>query len=376
MFEESILREYDARIDALSALCDRVGEQLGAVLAPHQPLMHSITRRVKSRESLKEKLSRPDKIYRRLEDVTDLVGVRIVTYFDDATFEIAAAIERALHVHLGDSRDKRRQLSADQFGYRSLHYVCSLAGEQRSKDGVEAGVRFEIQIRTILQHAWAEIEHDLGYKSAASVPVAIRRRFSRLAGLLELADEEFLSIRKELRAYEASLRDRGPEALRRVSLDKVSLEAFVETEAVRRVDEAVSAQLKLPLHESVFFPEYLVQMLGHVGLSNVDDLERAVRDREAEVLAFVPHYFDFAQETWSFSNRNLDRVHRGYSLVFVAHLAVLESRELDLDRAEQVTDFFATLDYRGDRDRASKVALRLLEAYRRHLRERKRHSHG
>ena len=59
-------------------------------------------------------------------------------------------------------------------------------------------VKFELQIRSILQHAWAEIEHDLGYKSESTVPRAARRRFSRLAGLLELADAEFQGIREQL----------------------------------------------------------------------------------------------------------------------------------------------------------------------------------
>ena len=48
----------------------------------------------------------------------------------------------------------------------------------------------EIQIRTVMQHAWAEIEHDLGYKSKEDIPDKYRRQFSILAGLIELADDK------------------------------------------------------------------------------------------------------------------------------------------------------------------------------------------
>lgn len=52
-------------------------------------------------------------------------------------------------------------------------------------------------MRTILQHAWAEIEHDIQYKSVETIPSLIRRRFMSLAGLLEIADREFQAIQNE-----------------------------------------------------------------------------------------------------------------------------------------------------------------------------------
>ncbi len=59
------------------------------------------------------------------------------------------------------------------------------------------------------QHGWAEAaRHDLGYKSAAGVPAEIRRRFARVASLLELADDEFGYIRVALKDYEATVSDK------------------------------------------------------------------------------------------------------------------------------------------------------------------------
>jgi putative GTP pyrophosphokinase len=86
-----------------------------------------------------------------------------------------------------------------KLGYQSIHYLvkfsntrCDLPEYARFKSKVT-----EVQVRTILQHAWAEIEHDIQYKAVETIPGSIRRRFTSLAGLLEIADREFQSISSE-----------------------------------------------------------------------------------------------------------------------------------------------------------------------------------
>ncbi|EGW37927.1 RelA/SpoT domain-containing protein [Desulfosporosinus sp. OT] len=128
--------------------------------------VHSITSRVKSRESLKRKANREDDKYTKLEDITDLAGIRIITYFADQVDLIASFVEEEFEVDRSNSVDKRELIDPEKFGYLSLHYVVKLPPfrlqlieYQRFKD-----CKLEIQIRSILQHTWAEIEHDLGYK--------------------------------------------------------------------------------------------------------------------------------------------------------------------------------------------------------------------
>jgi ppGpp synthetase/RelA/SpoT-type nucleotidyltranferase len=78
----------------------------------------------------------------------------------------------------------------ERFGYQSIHYLVQVS-EARVALAEYARYRAmiaEIQVRTILQHAWAEIEHDIQYKSSVAMPSVIRRRFMSLAGLLEIAD--------------------------------------------------------------------------------------------------------------------------------------------------------------------------------------------
>src|SRR5205085_6657438 len=90
------------------------------------------------------------------------------------------------------------------------------------------GLKVEIQTRSILQHAWAEIEHDIGYKRASGLPSAFQRRFSRLAGLLEMADQEFVSINSELRKYRLTLWGEIKASPGSVSIDSLSLEVIAQ----------------------------------------------------------------------------------------------------------------------------------------------------
>ena len=72
-----------------------------------------------------------------------------------------------------------------RIGYASVHYIASLKGSRTSSPEYSRfqNIKFEVQIRSILQHTWAEIEHDLQYKSQESLPRELRRKFARLAGL-------------------------------------------------------------------------------------------------------------------------------------------------------------------------------------------------
>lgn len=162
--------------------------------------VHSVVSRTKEESSLKNKINKSFKKYTTIEEITDLCGIRIITYFEDEVDQIADIIQKALVIDPINSIDKRKLLPANQFGYLSLHFVASLTTSQLQlpKYIKFKNCKIEIQIRSILQHAWAEIEHDLGYKSQIVNSYDARRSFSRLAGLLEIADIEFRRLRNDL----------------------------------------------------------------------------------------------------------------------------------------------------------------------------------
>ena len=102
----------------------------------------------------------------------------------------------------------------------------------------------------MLQHTWAEIEHDLGYKSAEGLPKAIKRDFSRLAGLLELADKEFLSIRNYLTNYQDEVNKiiQSTEVETNILIDRITLKEFIKSSFFKEQAHFIAYETKLNIN--------------------------------------------------------------------------------------------------------------------------------
>lgn len=189
---DRILSEYDRDARLLQDFEREIERRIRALLERHQLRVSTLAVRVKKRESLKRKVTRKRK-YSSLFDVTDLVGARIITYYTDHADKAAKLVRDHFSCDWKNSEDKRDRLRVEQFGYRSDHYIVQLPDREAI---AFSGLRAEIQIRTILQHAWAEIEHDeLGYHADSIVPAEVRRKLARAAAILEGVDEEFRELR-------------------------------------------------------------------------------------------------------------------------------------------------------------------------------------
>lgn len=194
---EAILQEYRDVLPQCKTVAKEVYNTLKSTFEQAGLLVAAIEYRVKAEESLAGKLELKGGKYKSLADITDIIGLRVITFYTDDVDKVASAVERLFTVDWDNSVDKRKIHEIDSFGYLSLHYICS-------KEGFP--YRFEIQMRTVLQHAWANMNHDTGYKSGVEIPKMYLRNLSRLAGMLELVDEQFSLIRSELTDYRRRVR--------------------------------------------------------------------------------------------------------------------------------------------------------------------------
>lgn len=188
----------------------------------------AIESRVKKPASLQKKIELKGDKYNSLSDITDILGTRIICFFSDDVDKTAALIQNIFEVDAENSVDKRAALNPDSFGYLSIHYIVSLPRNQNHPEKL-TGLKFEIQVRSILQHTWAVINHDLGYKTEYGVPKSITRDFSRVAGLLEIADDQFVAIRNNINNYSREIKSKIAEnKADDVLIDIVSLREYIK----------------------------------------------------------------------------------------------------------------------------------------------------
>lgn len=224
---EKILDLYRKKRSMYHNFTHEMQELITVFLMNKNIRIHSIVSRVKEEASLKNKINK--KSYTCLEEITDLCGIRIITYFSDDVDLIADIIQKSFAIDPVNSVDKRKLLPATQFGYLSLHFIAGLTTTQLQLPQYKKfeNCKFEIQICSVLQHAWAEIEHDLEYKSPTAISYNVRRSFSRLAGLLEIADAEFVMLRNHLQ----------PSPLLETKANPVSLQPYSQTSARKMLSE-------------------------------------------------------------------------------------------------------------------------------------------
>ena len=120
-----IIESYHELEPTLKFVADTAWAALQKKVEESGMMCAGVTGRVKAEESLAGKLTRKG-TYKSVLDVTDLVGLRVITYFVDDVERVAQIVEELFDVEEKDIEDKRSKLAATQFGYLSLHCLCRL----------------------------------------------------------------------------------------------------------------------------------------------------------------------------------------------------------------------------------------------------------
>jgi putative GTP pyrophosphokinase len=214
-----------------------------------------------------------------LSQITDLAAVRVITFFTRTVSQVDEAIRREFDVV--ERVDKAASLWREgRLGYQSVHYLVRL-GPNRLSLGEYQHYRdliVEIQVRTVMQHAWAEIEHDIQYKAIETIPDQIRRRFVSLAGLLEIADREFQAIQDD----DERLRNSARESVNRGELQQVEITG----DALRAyLDKKLGPDGRM-VPWSYEFTARILRQLGFSSLDQVDECIAGYDDDRVSRVAF------------------------------------------------------------------------------------------
>ncbi len=171
---------------------------------------HDVQFRVKAAASAAEKLSRRTRDGRlkypggpaRLDD---LIGVRVILYVESDIDAVAIALSNQFICH--DDEDKTAIMRKNGgIGYAGRHLTLEVPEKNPPTNCKEySGYRFEVQIRTVLQHAWAEFEHDIRFKGSSGDNAEISRAFTMASTLIELADQQFVNIADILKRQQAQV---------------------------------------------------------------------------------------------------------------------------------------------------------------------------
>ena len=276
---EAILEEYREHLPQFEQVKNQILAQLKEVFEEAGLIVASIEGRVKTEGSLAGKLELKGSKYASLQDITDIVGVRVITFYIDDVDKVASAVDRLFEIDWENSVDKRKAHEIDSFGYMSLHYICRTEGFP---------YRFEIQMRTVLQHAWANMNHDTGYKSGVEVPKEYLRNLSRLAGLLELVDEQFSQIRSDLTDYRRRVQALVASGnLDEVQLDGDTFRSYLQLKPFDKLNKRIAAVNQAEIQDVSLMPYLAVfKAMGCKTLGDIDNLIKKYREGGYQIACY------------------------------------------------------------------------------------------
>jgi putative GTP pyrophosphokinase len=227
--QEEFRQQYNQRKPQYERLAANLQQALRAFLEEKSISYLEVLARVKDVDSAYEKIARKD-YDSPFEQIEDWCGLRIICYYPSDIDRICEVLKDEFAVHTQE--DTAQRLASNEFGYRSIHFILQVKSTWAVTPNYRGLQDFkaEVQVRTILMHAWAEIEHKLAYKSTEQAPDQFRRKLSWLSAKLEEADAQFEELRSGISAYRKTIYETvtNVSAFRSQKFNLDTLQAFLD----------------------------------------------------------------------------------------------------------------------------------------------------
>ena len=273
-----ILEEYRENMPVFEKMKEIAIGNLSKSISSTGLFIDSMESRIKTEQSLAGKLELKGAKYSSLSDITDILGARIITFYSDDVDKVSALVDKIFEIDWKNSVDKRKQHELDSFGYNSLHYICRIP-KSLYFDPEMPRINeywFEVQMRTALQHVWATMYHDTGYKSGIEIPLEHLRNLNRLAGMLELADEQFSIIRTSINNYRREVQGLVSDGkFDLVKLDGDTFQNYLKLGPFDKLNRKIAAINQAEIHQTSLYP-YLT-VLKDLGFKTLGDIENMIK---------------------------------------------------------------------------------------------------
>ncbi|RYC43269.1 GTP pyrophosphokinase [Pectobacterium zantedeschiae] len=239
----------------------------------------SVTYRTKTKEGVYEKINRK-KYKDPINQMTDVSGIRVILYFESDIEKVSSIIEELFTIDIKNSVNNENRLSSNKIGYRSIHYVCDIGDKRKNLVEYEfiSGLKCEIQVRTMLQHAWAELTHDRNYKLSGKLPLSIERKINLYSGMLEIADIGFSEIINAVSDYKKELSSKNITISTSESIDSLSLIEFA-----RQIKDEIGLNFLEINPEFDPFMDELLSEISFMEISTFTELRSLIPDNYVEV---------------------------------------------------------------------------------------------
>lgn len=163
--------------------------------------------RVKDEASLLAKAFHRGKNYTDpYAEIEDKVGCRVVVLFSEEIRTVEGVLQDCSSWAATLARDfeHERARRPFEFDYQSLHYIVRAKVELRYGEvDIAPDTPCEIQVRTLLQHAYSELTHDTIYKPNVQAEPQVKRAAAKSMALIEATDDYFTQVRARITAAQA-----------------------------------------------------------------------------------------------------------------------------------------------------------------------------